>query len=153
MIMKKIVDSERVKPLIKQGVASIIDAAYCEAFDQYQCDHYPWLPVTGYGIDWEKVTKPYQRLWWKTASVEETTEFLKKTCMSKFQEVCIIYGAHQPGLLVSFEYACKELENLTVFGWATRCMVGARRNKYGIVELDYECFVEIDFVHWLTASC
>lgn len=150
--MDKIVNSERIRPLIEQGVASVIDVSYCEAFDQYLCDYYPWVPVTAYSIDWGKVKKPHQRFSWKTASVEETTEFLKKTCMNKFKEVCIVYGAHQPGLIVSFDYACKELENLAIFGLATRFMVGIKRNKFGIVELDYECFVEIDGIHWLTAS-
>lgn len=145
-------DSDRIKPLIEAGTASLLDASYCKAFDQYLCDQYPWLPVTAYSIDWKKVTKQYKRFWWNTADIEETTEFLKKTCMNKFQEVCIVYGAHQPGLVISFDYACRELENLTIFGWAVRFMVGVKKNKYGIVELEHECFVEIDFSDWLTAS-
>lgn len=145
-----ITNTDRIKPLIERGIASLLDAIYCEAFNQYLCDHYPWA---SYNIYWEKVNKPYKRLDWQKANVEETTEFLKETCMGKFKEVCIVYGAAQPGLLINFDYACKDLENLTIFGWTVRFMVGIKRNKYGIVELEHGCFVEIDFADWLTAPC
>ena len=145
------VDSDRIKPLIEKGIAQVISSNYCESFDEYLCKEYPWVPYSD-KIDWIKVEKPYKRFRWDNATVEETTNFLKTTCMKSFKEVCIIYGAKQPGIIVSFEYACKELEHLTIFGWATRCMVGVKRNKYNLVELDYNSFVEIDFADWLTAS-
>jgi len=144
------VDTDRIKAFIKQGTAEVIDYHYCEAFDNYQCEAYPWLGFSD-KIDWEAVKKPYKRFSWQEATVEETTTFLKTTCLGRFKEVCIVYGAKQPGLVLGFADACENLEQLVAFGWATRCIVGVERDKYGLIKLNHECFVEVDFVDWLTA--
>lgn len=145
-----IINDPRIKPLIEKGVAQILDSKYCETFNEYLCAEYPWL-YSG-KIDWDNVQPSYKRFRWDNVDEEATTIFLKQTCLVNFNEVCIVYGAKQPGLIVTFEYACKELENLTIFGWSTRFVVGVERDKYGIISLANKCFVEVDFADWLTAS-
>jgi hypothetical protein len=146
----EILTSERISPLIEKGILEIIDIKYCEAFDEHLCQVYPWVKYSD-RIDWAIVEKPYKRFRWREANVEESTDFIKTTCLKNFKEVCIVYGADEYGLVVNFDYACEHLENLVIFGWATRFLVGVKRNIYGIVELDHDCFIEIDFADWLTA--
>lgn len=146
------VENERIKPLITTGIAKIIDANSCKKFNEYLCAQYPWVGFSD-RIDWDKVKKPFLRLDWQHANEEETTFFLKTTCLNNCDMIGIIYGAREKGLIVSFNYLCDHLENLVLFGWRTHFIVGARKNKYGIIELMYDCFVEVDFSDWLTASC
>ena len=145
------VDTDRIKPFIEKGMAQVIDYPYCEAFDAYLCAGYPWVGFSD-RIDWEEVTKPYKRFSWREATVEETTAFLKTTCLGNFNEICIVYGARQPGLVLKFHDACENLEELVIFEWRTEFLVGVERDQYGLIKLNHECFVEIDTVHWLTAS-
>lgn len=151
MDQEEIVENYRIKPLVEQGIAQVIEAKFCEEFDDYLCTEYPWIQFTD-RIDWKKVEKPYKRLNWENANSKETIEFLKKTCLNNFNEVCIVYGANERGIIVKFEYLCKNIENLVIFGWASRAIVGVKRNSYGLAELVHECFVEVDFSDWLTAS-
>lgn len=148
----EILNNMRIKPLIKKGLAQVIDASHCRAFNDYLCAQYPWIKYSD-KIDWDEVKKPYKRFKWDNATVRETTNFLKKTCLANFKEVCIVYGANRPGLIIKFDYACSELENLVIFGWATRDLVGIKRDKHGNPHLVHECCVEIDFSDWLTAPC
>ena len=148
----EIINSDRIRPIIEAGIAEKIDISFCEKFDKYLCSEYPWERYSG-RINWIKVKHPYKRFKWDTATIEETSTFLKTTCLKNYKEVCVIYEPDLPGLIVDFDYACKELENLTIFGWATRFVVAVKKNKIGKIELVQECFVEVDFSDWLTASC
>lgn len=148
----EILNSVRIKPLIESGIVKKIDSIYSKEFDEYLCKAYPWERYSG-RIDWKNVKKPYKRFKWDTATVQETTEFLNATCLKNYSEICVIYEPNLPALVGKYDYVCEELENLTIFGWTTRFLVGVRRDQFNVIHLDYECFVEVDFSDWLTASC
>lgn len=151
--MSYIVDLDMIQDIIAQGNAKIIDVEYCKEFNAYISNSYPWMPVTASKIDWKKVSRPYKRFAWVNCTDEETQTFLESTCIDAFDEFCIVYGARQPGLLVSREFAYKNFPILTIFGWTIRFVVGVTQNKYGLIELNHNCFIEVDFIDWLTASC
>jgi hypothetical protein len=149
--MSNIVDQEHIKQFIANGLATIVDVKYCTLFDQYLCDNYPWMPITGYSIDWSKVSHPHSRLRWQEADAERTLQFLQTTCLCNYKEICFVYGAKQPGLLVDIDFAFQNLNDLIIFGIATRFMVGVKRDKYGIIQLIHNCFVEAIPVSWLSS--
>lgn len=129
MNSSEIVESERIKSLVEKGIAQVLDAKYCEEFDDFLCSEYPWQKYTD-KIDWDMVKTPYKRFKWSGADVKETINFFQSTCMRDFDEICIVYGAKQRGLVVKFDYAIENLRSLTVFGWATRALVAVKRNNY-----------------------
>lgn len=145
-----ITETDTVKKIVNQGNGELIDMKFCEIFDEYVSKNYPW---TYYKIDWEKVKGNYKIFSWSHADDVETEAFLKTTCIHNYDEICIIYGADEPALLVKREFAYKNLPNLTIFGWTTRYIVAVKRNQYGLIEIVPSCFIEVDFGDWLTASC
>ncbi len=154
MIHRKIytIDQEVMKTIRNQEYTEIIPAELCHQFNDFISTQYPWVPVTAYRIDWEKLSL-CKRFNWSEASNEEIAKFLSTTCLSSFKEVCMVYSYREPGLLITFEFARNNLWSLTHHGWGTRFMVGVKRNSYGVAELVEDCFVEIDCVDWLTAPC
>jgi hypothetical protein len=144
------IDQEELKTIRKQEYTEIIPAELCKKFNDFVSAQYPWVPVTAYRIDWEKLLS-YKRFQWDDASNEEIAKFLNTTCLSMFKEVCMVYSYREPGILVAFEFARNNLWSLTSNGWGTRFMVGVKRNSYGVAELVEDCFVEIDCADWLTA--
>ena len=144
---------ECIQKIINEGNGIVLSEKYCTDFDDYLCNHYPWVPITASKIDWEKVPGSYKRFNWVNISDKETEGFLRGTCIDEFDEVCIVYGARQPGLLVSREFAYKNFPVLTIFGWTVRFVVGVRRDQHGLIVLKHNCFVEVDFIDWLTSSC
>lgn len=87
--------------------------------------------MTGYSIDWDKVKSPYKRFRWRDADEQQTICFLRQTKLSNFEDVCFVYGAYEPGLIVKFENACEYFEDLAIFGRATHFMVGMKRDLHG----------------------
>lgn len=149
------IDLETIREEINKGNAKIIASQYCAAFDKYVSNNFPWVPITGYRIDWSHVKGNFTRLNWDEADEEKTVQFFKKSCLNSFNEVCIIYGADEPGILVKFDdYLFKNLWRFLPPGFGTRFIVGAKQNSYGNIELVNECFIEIDndCSAWLTAS-
>ena len=146
------IDQEVLKNIRKQEYTEIIPEELCKNFNDFVSIEYPWVPVTAYRIDWEKLSL-CKRFNWSEASNEEIAKFLSTTCLSSFKEVCMVYSYREPGLLITFEFARNNLWSLTHHGWGTRFMVGVKRNSYGVAELVEDCFVEIDCVDWLTAPC
>jgi hypothetical protein len=146
-----VLETDRIRPLLEEGIVKAVDASNCQAFDEYICQAYPWAQFTD-RIDWSLVKTPYKRFSWREATAEESSDFIKTTCLKKFNEVCIVYGANKRGLLVDFNYTCQNLENLVVFSSATYFIVGATRNVYGLIKLEHDSFIEVDSVRWLTAS-
>ena len=145
------IDQERIKPFIAKGLAKIVDIQYCTLFNQYLCDNYPWFPITGYSIDWSKVTHPHTRLRWDEADDEKTFQFLQTTRLRNYKEICFVYGAEEPGLLVDIDFAFKNINDLIIFGIDTGFMVGVMRDKYGVIRMINDCFVEALPVSWLTS--
>lgn len=149
------IEYETIKQQIDEGRAEIIEESYSKSFDEYVTHNYPWVSITGYRIDWQKVKGSHTRLQLDRATDEEIANFFKKTCLSAFKEVCIIYGAHEPGLLVKFdEYLWMNLWKLLPPGFGTKFLVGIKKNNFGHLELIKESFIEIDIdcSEWLTAS-
>lgn len=76
------INESRIQKLIKSNTATVLETKYCTAFDQYLCDNYPWIDITGYSIDWNKVkTTNYKRLNWAKADEKQrkSYNFISKT--------------------------------------------------------------------------
>lgn len=126
---------------------------YWEEFYKFRYDNYPFTEFSGYRIDWDNV-KNYKMASWGRLIVaaKHLREFLENTCINKFKEVAIAYGPREPILLISLEYICDH--NIQIFfedNWGACFIIGIKRNKYGIIELIKECFVEVACGEYLTA--
>lgn len=126
---------------------------FWEEFYEFRYNNYPFTEFSAYRIDWDNV-KNYKRASWGRliVSYKHVKEFLTNTCINEFKEVAIAYGRNEPILLISLEYIydC----NIKVFfeeNWGACFIIGAKRNKYGIVTLINESFVEVACGEYLTA--
>jgi hypothetical protein len=125
---------------------------YWEEFYKYIHDNYPFTELSIYRINWEAVIN-YKRLSWEKAINSSTNvkEFLENTCLNQFKEVVIAYGPREPVIVVSLKYICNHpLENLFDSEWGACFIIGAKRDKYGIIRLVKECFIEVDCGDYLT---
>lgn len=151
MLISFIVKQKYIKQIISQDVASVISSEISSKFNQYISQKYSW-EFTGYRIDWSKHSF-YRRFNWQQNSDEDTASFLQSTCLCHFKNICVIYGANEPGLKVSFEYAKENLDVLMCHGFGTRFLVAVENNRFNYEpKLSYECFVEVDRNTWLTSS-
>lgn len=149
------VEQEDIKAVINSGDGELVEAELCEKFDEYISHAYPWQPVFGYRIEWNLVKDNHKRFNWEHANDEEVRNFIKGTCINNYQEVCFMYGAREPGIAVKLDYVLNDIrkfENLAIIGIQTNFMVGVKRDQYGLIHLDHECFIEVYNNEWLTAS-
>ena len=144
-----------VNPTKEQFASPILldDAEkYWEEFYQFRYDNYPFTEFSAYRIDWDNI-KNYKRVSWGRLIVasKHLREFLESTCISKYKEVAIAYGPKEPILLISLEYICDHnIKSFFEDTWGACFIIGAKRNKYGIVTLINECFVEVACGEYLT---
>ncbi len=158
-------DIEQIKEYYKQNPSLLksrtaqlpspilLETKSWEEFYEFRFDNYPFTEFSSYRIDWDNV-KNYKRVSWNRAIVapKHVREFLENTCLNKFKEVAIAYGPKEPTILVSLEYICDSfLETFFEDTWGACFIIGAKRNKYGIVTLINECFVEVACGEYLTA--
>ena len=145
------VEQEYIKPLIEKNVAQVISKNLCNEFNNYISAEYPWHEINLYRIDWDKAGE-YKRLNWRESSEAEDIMFFKKSCLHSFEDVAVVFGKTEPGLLMKFDAVSKHLEDLSVHVPLTFFMVGAQKDKYGIISLEHKCFIEMDMTkRWLTA--
>lgn len=144
------VEQKYIKEIISQGIANLVSLDVCTEFNNYVSQKYSW-EVTGYRIDWSKYPS-CKRFNWMESSDEETAAFLQNTCLGYFEEVCVIYGAKEPGVRVSLEYAKENLDVLMYHGWGTRFLVAVENSQFNYKpKLLYDCFLEVDRTTWLTS--
>jgi hypothetical protein len=137
----------------QKSLATSLDEKYWEEFYNFRYYNYPLTEFSKYRIDWDAV-KHYKRLEWEKAiaSPNHVKEFLKSTCLNQFEEIAIGYGPREPIILMTLECFCSQsLEELFADDWGACFLVGTTRNKYGIVELHNEYFVEVTCGDYLTA--
>lgn len=144
------VEQKYVKQIISQEIASLVSPDICAKFNSYVSHKYSW-EFTGYRIDWSNHSA-CRRFNWMKSSDEDTALFLQSTCLSHFQEICVIYGAKEPGIKVNFEYAKENLDVLMCHGSGTRFLVAIEDDKINYEpKLSYDCFLEVDRATWLTS--
>jgi len=137
----------------QNSLALSLDYQLWEDFYKFITNSYQFTEFSVYRIDWDSV-KNYKRVSWNRAIIapKHVKEFLKNTCLNKFKEVAIAYGPKEPIILISLEYICDRfLQAFFEDNWGACFIIGAKRDKYGIVNLIHECFVEVSCGDYLTA--
>ncbi len=135
------VEQLRVVTLISDKVVEILDAEYCKAFDAYLCSEYPWDEGYKDIIDWDNIPGFKQTKGVQLYS-NDAKEFIKSTCLSKYEYLAIVYGASKRGVVGKYDDVVNNLSNLSFHTPWIEFIVGAKKNKYGIFELVNSDFIE-----------
>ncbi|HET8687136.1 MAG TPA: hypothetical protein VFM18_10820, partial [Methanosarcina sp.] len=112
----------------------------------YIRENYPFTELSIYRIDWDSI-KDHKFLSMEQAisNPAKVREFFRNTGIEKFQEVVIAYGPREPVILIPLRYILDyPLKNLFDQEWGACFIIGANRDKYGMIKLVKECFVEVD---------
>lgn len=136
------IELEDVAKLIKNGTVNLLDIKYCQEFDKFVSEQYPW--DFGYGdlIDWD-ATPGFKQIKDVQMYSLEAKNFIKSTSLSNYAYIAIIYGASEPGIIGRFDDVINNLSGLSSHTPWVEFMVGAIKNKYGIYELINNDFIEI----------
>lgn len=140
------------RDIIDQGIARTVSQDVCKLFDSYISQNYAWV-MTGYRIDWKK-HPDCKRFNWLRSSDEETSIFLKNSCLSAYKKICVIYAANEPGLIVDFQYARDNLDLLTYCSCGVSFLVGISNETSDneFPTLIHHCFLEVDLSYWITEA-
>jgi hypothetical protein len=138
-----------IEKLVADGIASLVPIGIVQAFDDYVSQEYHW-EVTGYRIDWPQYSC-HERLRWDAVSDDEVATFMANSGLSKYRRVCAIYSRNEPGVMVSFDYAKDNVDVLSCLSSGGIFLVAV--DDRDDIQLVNNCFVEVDGMSWLTASC
>lgn len=130
----------------QETIALKLDVKYWEEFYEHIRNNYPFTEFSIYRIDWETINN-YKKLLWEQAvdNPKNVKQFLENTCLNQFKEVVVAYGPREPVIIISLKYLFDyPLKNLFDSEWGACFIIGAKRDKYGIIRLIKECFVEVD---------
>src|SRR5438128_5547575 len=134
-----------IKRLIDQGILIPTNPDISRQFAEYVEHHYPFVPVTGYTIDWQRVPGGY-RLRWDIATNEEVADFIANTPLVIHLWVVAWYRRHEPSFICEQSFAAQNLDALFGLGWGTRYLFGVDRNQDSGCMFIWDDFIEIDGV-------
>ncbi len=136
------INQQYISPLIKDGTVCIIERTLCNQFNDYISNNYPWDKFSKDRIDW-KLVDACKKLEWLDASIDETKEFMRTTCLSKYKMLGIVYSALQPGIVGDFDTIVNHLEELSAHTPWVMFIVGVSVDKYGMYKFHNDDFVEL----------
>lgn len=140
--MTNTVEQERVARLINNKTVEVLDVQYCKDFDDFVTAQYPW--DIGYAdlIDWD-ATPGYKQIKNVQLFSIEAQKFIRESCVAKYEYLAIFYGYAEPGVVGKFDDIVNNLSTLSFHTPWVNCLVGAIKNKYGVIELVNSDFVEV----------
>ena len=144
-----------IKPFIQNGQATTLDSSECQRFNDFICEHYPWIEISQSRIDWNKIAEKKQIKWGHDSTDKEVREFIEKSFISKYDEVCFVFTASDPGIIVPYEVMKEEFFVLISpsLSQSICFIVGIKRDSCNIPLLVPEDFMEVGaFTEWLSYS-
>jgi hypothetical protein len=139
-----------VAALIDAGKLTVTDAAMSENFARFIEGHYPFLPVTGYSIDWSQVPDAVRLRWDETIDRLNVADFLYGTPLVRHQFTAVWYGRSQPCVVGKFYHIAYNLELLVPPGLPERYLFGIDGVAPDL-EPTFADFVELAGAGWLSA--
>src|SRR3954468_23414062 len=117
-----------IKDLIESGVLIPTAADVAREFAGFLESRYPFVPVTGYSIDWARVPGS-RRLRWDTASPDEVVEFVNRSPVGAHSEVAIWFRRSEPCYVCDRAFAASRLDELLAPVFGERYVFGAAKDK------------------------
>lgn len=133
----KYIEVPHISSLIDKGIVVVGSEVISHKFNKYISQHYPW---TSSSINWNKINNTIQADA-ATFDENELTQFFDSTILNKYQQICVIYSAKQPCLIIKYANVIKYFDNLIVV--TPQCyFVGAIEEEEQILDVVYDDFVE-----------
>ena len=162
-----LIDTElsHLRAMIQSGDATLLPTQVCRDFNAHLVQRYPWVPVTQDSIAWARVegskrlnlvqeeTVTQSRLGGLRVVTKrvhahvgeaELTRFVRSTRFGRHEYAAVVYGANEPGLWCSMEFAIRNLYTLFSSGNGARYLFGIDVTSEGTLVTHFDDFVEYD---------
>jgi hypothetical protein len=143
------VNLPHIQELISQGQAEIRHGKMSLNFAEYIEKNYPFIPVTGYSINWDNVIHKI-RLRWDHATDQQVEDFIYSTTISDYQLVAVWYGRRQPCLVCHLSFAAENLDLLFASGAGARYMFGIKKKGESEENPAFFDFIEVYNQEWIS---
>ena len=139
-----------IKEWIESGdlVPTAVEVA--NEFAAFLESHYPFVPVTGYSIDWARVPGS-RRLRWDTASPEEVVRFVNGSPIGAHSQIALWFRRSEPCYVCDLAFAASRLDELLVPVFGERYLFGAGNNGRGEPVFFWNDFIEAQGMTWLSS--
>ena len=101
-----------VAALIAKGILTISDTAMSEQFARFVEERYPFLPVTGYSIDWSSVPGAARLHQNETVDRLQVADFIRETGLARHRFAGVWYGRSQPCVIGKYYVVAYNLDEI-----------------------------------------